>query len=316
MNSSVWMAAGHRGPGGSRRPSGNGRSVMNRSVTDTRCSALLTWASNSIYTARIGRVSRRPAYYFHAWDIGSSCSTAARRLLEQRGYAHITARDLVAESDTNLASIGYHFGSKAGLLNAAIESAFEDWTDQLAALVMADPHATPDPAWRWRPGWPRWRACRGGGRSCSPTSRRWRRHSASPELQRQLAAHYAASPSPCRRAGGAYPSPTARPQMTPVPIDRHLRHRGVRRAGGAVVAGSRAFADRRASCSTDSQTVWAASGMSPERLPARVAGVAAAGDLAHGGPHVGEIDRRQRSPRSTRSGRAASRVRRASRTAR
>ncbi len=68
---------------------------------------------------------------------------AARRLLERRGYAHITARDLVAESDTNLASIGYHFGSKAALLNAAIESAFEDWTEQLAALVMADPTATP-----------------------------------------------------------------------------------------------------------------------------------------------------------------------------
>jgi AcrR family transcriptional regulator len=68
---------------------------------------------------------------------------AARRLLEQRGYAHITARDLVAESDTNLASIGYHFGSKAALLNAAIEASFEAWTDQLAALVMADPAATP-----------------------------------------------------------------------------------------------------------------------------------------------------------------------------
>lgn len=69
--------------------------------------------------------------------------TAARRLLEERGYAHITARDLVAESDTNLASIGYHFGSKAALLNAAIESAFEDWTEQLASLVMADPDETP-----------------------------------------------------------------------------------------------------------------------------------------------------------------------------
>lgn len=68
---------------------------------------------------------------------------AARRLLEQRGYAHITARDLVAESGTNLASIGYHFGSKAGLLNAAIEAAFGDWTEQLAAQVMADAAATP-----------------------------------------------------------------------------------------------------------------------------------------------------------------------------
>ena len=73
---------------------------------------------------------------------------AARRLLEERGYAHITARDLVAESGTNLASIGYHFGSKAALLHAAIEAAFEDWAAQLAALVMADPEATPiERAW-------------------------------------------------------------------------------------------------------------------------------------------------------------------------
>jgi AcrR family transcriptional regulator len=68
---------------------------------------------------------------------------AARRLLEERGYAHITARDLVAASDTNLASIGYHFGSKAALLNAAIEASFDDWARQLAALVMSDPDATP-----------------------------------------------------------------------------------------------------------------------------------------------------------------------------
>ena len=69
--------------------------------------------------------------------------TAARRLLEEQGYAHITARDLVAASDTNLASIGYHFGSKAALLNAAIEASFSDWAAQLAAFVMADPDATP-----------------------------------------------------------------------------------------------------------------------------------------------------------------------------
>jgi AcrR family transcriptional regulator len=67
---------------------------------------------------------------------------AARRLLEERGYAHITARDLVAASNTNLASIGYHFGSKAALLNAAIEASFEHWTEQLASMVMADPDAT------------------------------------------------------------------------------------------------------------------------------------------------------------------------------
>jgi len=68
---------------------------------------------------------------------------AARTLLETKGYAHITARDLVAESGTNLASIGYHFGSKAALLNQAIEDSFAEWADRLADLVMAAPDATP-----------------------------------------------------------------------------------------------------------------------------------------------------------------------------
>ena len=68
---------------------------------------------------------------------------AARVLLEERGYAHITARDLVAESGTNLASIGYHFGSKAELLNAAIEASFDDWAGRLADFAMSDPNATP-----------------------------------------------------------------------------------------------------------------------------------------------------------------------------
>jgi AcrR family transcriptional regulator len=68
---------------------------------------------------------------------------AARRLLEDKGYARITTRDLVAESGTNLHSIGYHFGSKAGLLNAAIGEVFEEWTEKLAQIAMADPAATP-----------------------------------------------------------------------------------------------------------------------------------------------------------------------------
>ncbi|HWM05258.1 MAG TPA: TetR/AcrR family transcriptional regulator [Actinophytocola sp.] len=68
---------------------------------------------------------------------------AARQLLEDKGYAHITARDLVAASGTNLASIGYHFGSKAGLLNAALETVFEEWTTQLASIAMADPDTSP-----------------------------------------------------------------------------------------------------------------------------------------------------------------------------
>jgi AcrR family transcriptional regulator len=68
---------------------------------------------------------------------------AARKLLEDKGYAHITARDLVAASDTNLASIGYHFGSKAELLAEAIGLVLEEWTTTLTRIAMADPTASP-----------------------------------------------------------------------------------------------------------------------------------------------------------------------------
>ncbi|GAA1978129.1 TetR/AcrR family transcriptional regulator [Amycolatopsis minnesotensis] len=68
---------------------------------------------------------------------------AARKLLEEKGYARITARDLVAASGTNLGSIAYHFGTKEGLLNHAIGEVFEEWTDRLAQVAMADPAALP-----------------------------------------------------------------------------------------------------------------------------------------------------------------------------
>jgi AcrR family transcriptional regulator len=57
---------------------------------------------------------------------------AARTLLRTRGYGNITARDLVAESNTNLGSIGYHFGSKEALLNEAIGDALEEWAETMA----------------------------------------------------------------------------------------------------------------------------------------------------------------------------------------
>src|SRR3954470_23526903 len=59
---------------------------------------------------------------------------AARHCLETKGYARTTARDLVAESGTNLASIGYHFGSKEALLNEAIGDAFEEWTNEVIGM--------------------------------------------------------------------------------------------------------------------------------------------------------------------------------------
>lgn len=68
---------------------------------------------------------------------------AAKRLLAEKGFAHITARDLVAESGTNLASIGYHFGSKEALLNAAIISSFDDWDSHIDAAMQSRAGDTP-----------------------------------------------------------------------------------------------------------------------------------------------------------------------------
>lgn len=103
------------------------RSGRPTEAVSTRCSTAL-----STLVATITFVSHR-----------DQLLAAARRLIEERGYAHITARDLVAASDTNLASIGYHFGSKAALLNAAIEASFDDWAAQIAGAVMADAEVTP-----------------------------------------------------------------------------------------------------------------------------------------------------------------------------
>ena len=87
----------------------------------------------------------------------------ARRCLEEKGYARTTARDLVAASGTNLASIGYHFGSKEALLNAAMIEAIEEWGAELqhALAVDIDPEAAPlerfAATWtsRSRTRWPR-----------------------------------------------------------------------------------------------------------------------------------------------------------------
>jgi AcrR family transcriptional regulator len=68
---------------------------------------------------------------------------AARECLETKGYARTTARDLVAASGTNLASIGYHFGSKEALLNEAIGAAFAEWTDEVNRVVRETPASAP-----------------------------------------------------------------------------------------------------------------------------------------------------------------------------
>lgn len=59
----------------------------------------------------------------------------AKRCLLEKGYARTTARDIVAASGTNLASIGYHYGSKDALLQQAFLALTEEWGDSAAGPV-------------------------------------------------------------------------------------------------------------------------------------------------------------------------------------
>src|SRR5688572_4475113 len=106
-----------------------------------------------VYDACIGRMYKQLGYDL-AVGHREQLLAGAKRCLAEKGYARTTARDLVAASGTNLASIGYHFGSKEALLNAALGQAFDEWTDQLAAMAMADVSATPmERAWMCWKAW-------------------------------------------------------------------------------------------------------------------------------------------------------------------
>ncbi|PRY01769.1 TetR/AcrR family transcriptional regulator [Allonocardiopsis opalescens] len=82
---------------------------------------------------------------------------AAKKCLHELGYARITARDLVAASGTNLASIGYHFGSKEALLNVALIETVKDWADDLERSLSSeiDLSDANDPYQRFERSWER-----------------------------------------------------------------------------------------------------------------------------------------------------------------
>ena len=76
-----------------------------------------------------GVVVWHPASIAHPVSHREDLLEAAIRCLYEKGYARTTARDLVAESGTNLGSIGYHYGSKERLMNEALMVAFHRWLD-------------------------------------------------------------------------------------------------------------------------------------------------------------------------------------------
>lgn len=67
----------------------------------------------------------------------------ARKCLVEKGYHRTTARDIAAASESHLASIGYHFGSKDALMNLAALQAQDEWGDMIVAAVRAADGADP-----------------------------------------------------------------------------------------------------------------------------------------------------------------------------
>jgi AcrR family transcriptional regulator len=80
----------------------------------------------------------------------------AKICLYERGYGRTTARDIVAASGTNLASIGYHFGSKEALLTTAIIESFAEWGVELDAVMRSlSWDDTADPVDKFEAAWTR-----------------------------------------------------------------------------------------------------------------------------------------------------------------
>ncbi|WP_399895683.1 TetR/AcrR family transcriptional regulator [Streptomyces sp. BBFR51] len=79
----------------------------------------------------------------------------AMQCLREKGYARTTTRDIVAASKTNLASIGYHYGTKESLLRAALIKSMDEWGTETFAAVAEETSdvAADDPLARFEAVW-------------------------------------------------------------------------------------------------------------------------------------------------------------------
>ncbi|WP_433350966.1 TetR/AcrR family transcriptional regulator [Microtetraspora malaysiensis] len=78
----------------------------------------------------------------------------ARRCLEEKGWARTTVRDITAASGgVSMAAIGYHFGSREALLNAALIDAIDEWGTQTGRTLAAFGAEGATPAERYEAMW-------------------------------------------------------------------------------------------------------------------------------------------------------------------
>ena len=59
----------------------------------------------------------------------------AKKCLYEKGYARTTARDIATAAGVSLAAIGYHYGTKEALLNAAVQQALAEWGADLSSIL-------------------------------------------------------------------------------------------------------------------------------------------------------------------------------------
>src|SRR2546429_1342038 len=71
--------------------------------------------------------------------------------LRTKGYARTTARDIATAADANLASIGYHFGSKEALLDEAVGKLCEESVRRMGEAAFAE--AADNPLARMAASW-------------------------------------------------------------------------------------------------------------------------------------------------------------------
>ncbi|MEV0413336.1 TetR/AcrR family transcriptional regulator [Streptomyces sp. NPDC050448] len=62
----------------------------------------------------------------------------AKKCLVEKGFVRTTARDIVNASGANLASIGYHYGSKDALLTQAYTELAQEWGDSFSPEVTGE----------------------------------------------------------------------------------------------------------------------------------------------------------------------------------
>jgi AcrR family transcriptional regulator len=122
-------------------------------------------------------------------DTKTALLQAAKELVLERGYASTSVRELAAAAGANLGAVNYHFGSREKLLDQAMLEVFLDWAEKVGEVEVA-PGAGPleQLAARARPmvdGIPEAQPQFVMFLEALLQARR------SPDLHRELAAHYA-----------------------------------------------------------------------------------------------------------------------------